>query len=453
MKYLGNRGSGIGRMRRSALVALVLPISLAAQEPRAQSAASVRVAAGDTTLARLLDRGLEANRTVHAARARVDAARAERTRTALELAPIVNAQGAYQRQRLSSAGFPGASGAFPDQDVWSAGVVLAWELDVFGRTRRAVQAQGARVSAAQEDLRDVHLVLAAELASAYHDLRGAQERLATAQHNATNQRNTLALTLDRLAAGRGNAFDSERARAQLSTTLAEIPAIEGLITASMHRIAVLVGEQPGAIAALAAPSQASWLPDSIVVPRADSLARRRPDVRGAERRVAATRALVGAARADYLPRLAIAGTAGYTSATAGALGNGATQRYAIGPVVTWPALDLGRVKAGVSAARAGEDEALARFEQIHLLAMEDIETSVVSYRAARERLRHLEDAAAASERAAELARMRFREGATDFLQVLDAERTLLAAQDQRASARTAAHRAWIGVYRATGGGW
>jgi multidrug efflux system outer membrane protein len=191
----------------------------------------------------------------------------------------------------------------------------------------------------------------------------------------------------------------------------------------------------------------------VTVERPDSLVRRRPDVRGAERELAASRAFVGSARAEYLPRLAVAGTAGYTASQLDALGRAGTPRYAIGPVLSWPALDLGRVRANVDAARAGEAESRARYEQSVLLALEELETALVRYRKASERLQHLEVAAAASERAAELARLQFEEGGADFLRVLDAERTMLDAQDRLAQGRTEATTRLVAVYRAVGGEW
>ncbi|HYF39309.1 MAG TPA: TolC family protein, partial [Gemmatimonadales bacterium] len=175
---------------------------------------------GDTTLTRLIGQLARSNFDLRAAEERVRGARAARTEVALDLAPTVTFAGGYTRQRLAGASFPIGSGTFPDQDIWDAGFDASWELDLFGRVRRNVQAQGAFVGVTQEDLRNVQILLTAELARAYFDLRGAQEQLAVATRNAENQRRTLALTRERLEAGRGTAFDTERAQAQLSFTLA-----------------------------------------------------------------------------------------------------------------------------------------------------------------------------------------------------------------------------------------
>src|SRR6266850_2891219 len=165
---------------------------------------------GDTTLERLVGEVVKSNHDVVAARARLRGARASRLQAALDFAPTVTATASYTRQRLSSAAFPGSVGggtAFPDQNVWDAGLALSWELDVFGRIRKSTQGRGALIAAAEEDVEDLQVLLAAELATAYFDLRGAQDRLQVARRNAENQQHTLDVTLQRLEAGRGNEFD------------------------------------------------------------------------------------------------------------------------------------------------------------------------------------------------------------------------------------------------------
>ena len=411
-------------------------------------------AIGDTTLERLIADGLDGNHDVRVADARVSGARAARLNSALDLTPAITATSGYTRQRIASPMVPGAIGSLPDQDLWDAGLRMSWEVDVFGRARRSLQGHGELVAASYEDRRDVEILLAAEIAAAYFDLRGAQDRLAVAERNAENQRGTLEITLQRLEAGRGTALDSERARAQLSATLADIPALQAAIATAEYRLGVLTARSPEALAPeLGGATMPTVLPEALAIDGTESFVFKRPDVRSAERQVAARSAFVGAAKAEYLPRVAIGGGAGYTSSSFDALGNGGTPRYTIGPVISWPALDFARVKAGVDAARAGESEAKARYEQTLLRARGEIETALVTYRRARERLHHLEESAAASERAAELARLRYTEGASDFLQVLDAERTLLEAQDRRALGRTNATTGLVSVYRALGGGW
>jgi outer membrane protein, multidrug efflux system len=408
---------------------------------------------GDTTLNRLLDELSRQNLDVRAAQARVRGARAARFASALDLAPTITASAAYTRQRISTASFPITEGGrFPDQDIWDAGFDASWELDLFGRLRRTLQAQGALVTATREDLRDVQVSLSAELARAYFDLRGSQEQLAVAERNAENQRRTLEVTRQRLEAGRGTAFDTERALAQLNFTLATIPALQSRVADAQYQVGVLVGRPPAAVAnelklAVALPD----FPKEVAVSSPDSVVRRRPDVSAAERQLAAERAFVGAAKADYLPRLSVGGSAGYSADKLGGLGDNGTFRYAVGPVLSWPFLNLGRVKAGVDAAQARRAEAEAQYNQTVLRALQEVESALIAYRTSRARVERVQDAALASERAAELARLRFSGGVADFLAVLDAERTQLDAENQLAQSRTDAATAYAALYKALGG--
>lgn len=435
------------------MLALVLaaPAAARAQDPAPAPPSAFWQVVADSTLDRLIGAALDANRDLRAVEARVREARAMRGEARLDLVPSVTMSAGYSRQRLASASFPGG-GRFPDQNVWDTGLQMAWELDVFGRVRKSLAGQSALLASAEEDVRDVQVILAAEVARAYYGLRGAQDRLTVAERNAENQRRTLDLTQDRLELGRGNALDIERAQAQLSSTLAMIPSIEAEIDAQENRIAVLLGTQPGK---LSLPRDGTVcpppLPEDLRVGDRTDLILTRPDVRSAERQLAARRAFTGAAKADYLPRISIGAVAGYTADAFDGLGRSGTPRYAIGPVISWPFLDIGRVRTRVDAARAGEAEAAARYEQTVLSAREELETALDAYARARERLAHLDDAAAASQRANDLARLRFEEGVTDFLEVLDAERRLLEAQDRLATGRTEATAWLVAVYRAMGG--
>jgi multidrug efflux system outer membrane protein len=409
---------------------------------------------GDTTLVRLLNEAAKANLDVRAAEARVRAARSARTQVALDLAPTVTFAGGYTRQRIAGASFPFGGGTFPDQDIWDGGFDASWELDLFGRVRRNLQAQGAFVAVTQEDLRDAQVSLTAELARSYFDLRGAQEQLVVAQRNAQNQRRTLQVTRQRLDAGRGTAFDTERALAQLSFTLASVPVLESRVREAQYQIGVLVGRPPAAVAAeLDSIGELPALPPVVSVARPDSIVRKRPDVAAAERQLAVQRALVGAAKADYLPRVTVGGSAGYTAASFDALGDRGTFNYAVGPIISWPALNLGRVKARVDESRAREAEAQAQYTQTVLRALQEVESALVRYRTSRSRVERINEAAMASERAADLARLRFSGGVADFLQVLDAERTQLEAQNQLAQSRTEAATAYAALYKALGGRW
>lgn len=410
---------------------------------------------GDTTLDRLIGGALRTNPQLRAASARVDAAGASRLQSALDMAPRLTASAGYTRRRLASSTFPGTGAvALPDQDLWESGLNATWDLDVFGRLRGGLRARNDLLGAAGEDVRDARIEVAAAVAQSYFDVRGAQDRLAVAQRNADNQRHTLELTQQRLEAGRGTELDTERARAQLSSTLAAIPTLEADLAAARNRLGTLTGQPAAELAErLSTPSEPPVLPDSVPPVDPQDVLRNRPDVAGAQRRVEATRALASSARADYLPRLSLSASAGYTASTVDAFGNEGTFNYAVGPVISWAAFDLGHVKARVDEAQAQQREASAQYEQAVRVAREELESATVRYRSARTRLDYLRDAADASERAATLARMRYEGGIADFLQVLDAERTLLAAQDQLAAGRIAAADAYVALYRARGASW
>jgi NodT family efflux transporter outer membrane factor (OMF) lipoprotein len=408
---------------------------------------------GDSALVALVREALKKNPDVHVAESRLRATRASRKLSAFDFAPTVTASAGVSRQRISVAQLPGLSVQPSQQDLWDGGFDASWELDVFGRITQNVRAQGAFVQSAEEDLQDVQLSLAAEVARTYFELRGAQSELEVARRNAENQRRTLALTRERLDAGRGTAFDTERAKAELSLTLAATPEIEARIAASKYRIAVLLGRSPGELpSALAESGGLPPLPDVVHVGSPKQLVRHRPDVISAERQLAARSMLVSAAEREYLPRFSIGASAGYTSSSLDGLGNTGTSRYIVGPVISWPFLNLGRVGTRAEGAEAEADAARARYESAVLGAVEEAETSIVTYRHARARLSDLSDAVKASTHALELAQLRFQEGVTDFLQVLDAQRTLLSAENQLAVGRTAAATSLVAVYKAVGGG-
>jgi NodT family efflux transporter outer membrane factor (OMF) lipoprotein len=426
-----------------------------AQAPAAAEGESFWAVLGDPTLERLIAEALEGNHDLRASEARVGAAEASRLHAALDLAPVITANAGYTRRRFSSYAFPGSGiGSLPDQNVWDSGLSASWEVDAFGRLRGGLRARGAYVDAAEEDVRDARLAVTAAVARGYFDLRGLQDQLAVARRNAENQGRTLELTRVRLEAGRGTEFDVERARAQLSFTLAAVPALEAEVAAAEYRIAVLVGRSPEALTSeLSADDAPSVLPERVPLVATQDVVAQRPDVLGARGRVTATQALTGSVRADYLPRLSFVAAAGYTAQAVDAFGRSGTFNYAFGPVLSWAAFDIGRVKARADEAQSLEVAARASYEQTVLRAEEELRAASARYGAARTRLDRLDEAAQASERAADLARVRYEGGVADFLQVLDAERTLLATQDQLAQARTAAAEAYVALYEARGGIW
>jgi len=409
---------------------------------------------GDSTLVTLVNEALRTSTDVQVAESRLTSARAARRLSAFDLAPTVTATGSATRSRLAMAQLPGLSFQPPSNSLYDVGFDASWELDVFGRVRRNVSAQSAFVEAAEHGFDDVQVSLAAEVARTYFELRGAQQQLAVAQRNADVQRRTVALTQDRLAAGRGTAFDTERARAVLQLTLAAVPAIETQISAQRFRLAVLLGRNAEELPpALAVAADLPALPDTVSVGSPQQLVRRRPDVLSAERQFAAQSLSVGVAQSAYLPRLTIGASAGYASTRFDSLTRSGSSRILVGPVLSWPLLDLGRVRQRVEIAQADEEEARVQYSATVLRAVEETQTALVAYDRSHARVGILTEAVRASTHAAELAQQRFEAGLTDFLQVLDAQRTQLEAENQLAQAHTAAVTSLVAVYKSTGGTW
>ncbi len=409
---------------------------------------------GDSTLTMLVREAERANMDLRIAESRLAGARASRRLSSFDLVPTITGTASSSRLQQSVAQIPGLTRQLPARQFWDVGFDASWELDLFGRVGRNVRGQSALVESSVHDLADVQVTVAAEVARTYFELRGAQRQLAVSERNATNQREILQITENRLAAGRGTAFDTERAKSVLYLTLATTPLLESQIALNRNRLAVLLGRTPDALpAALLASGALPRLPDTLYVGSPDQLVRRRPDVLRAERLLAARTLFVGSTRAEYLPRVALAARAGYVATTADSLFRQGNSRLLIGPVMTFPLFDIGRVRERVGIAEAGQEEAQAEYNATVLRALEESEGSLVTYDRAHARLAILTDAVRSSERAADLAKQRFEAGLTDLLQVLDAERTLLDAQNQFAAGHTAAATAAVAVYKAVGGTW
>jgi outer membrane protein, multidrug efflux system len=403
----------------------------------------------------LLDQWMEEavlrNHDIRIAETSIRAARAVLGGRKLERYPIATTQFSALKQEDSAAA---ALAPDPSQRLYDVTLDASWELDFFGRVRRSVQAAVAEANAATEDLRDTFVVVSAELARTYFEVKGARYRLSVAERNAENQRQTFDLTQALLEGGRGTDLDIARARAQLESTLASIPPIERDIDSGLHRLAVLLGESPNAIGPLlAATADLPPLPALLDIGDPAGLLRRRADVRSAERTLEADTARVGVAVADLFPRVSLLGSVGFLSASASDLGERDTRMTSFGPFLTWAAFDLGRVRANVRVANANLDAALLRYEQTVLLALEETENALFGFTSTRTRQARLEIAAQASQEAADLARLRYRDGADSFLTVLDAERRLLEAQDQLAQSATDTALAFVLLYKALGGGW
>jgi outer membrane protein, multidrug efflux system len=407
----------------------------------------------DEQLNEIIERALVANHDIRIATARLREARALRGEAKLDFAPTVQGSAGYTKARASERQIAPAPNADREQDFYDSGFDAFWELDFFGRVRREVEASSAQVQSAEAGVYATQVSVTAEVARNYFELRGAQQQLAVARRNADNQGETVRITTARLDAGRGTQLDSSRAQAQLSATLATIPDLEAGVTRSMLRLGVLTGQAPEALLPqLSAARALPTLPVAHDIGTPELLLRRRPDIRVAERNLAAATAEIGVAVGDLFPRITFLGRWGFDAVNRGDLGESGSESYSFGPSISWAAFDLGRVRQKVKQREAATDRALATYEQTVLQALEETDASLTTYSKAIVKQQHLQDSAAASLEASKLARARYENGVADFLTVLDAERTSLAAEDQLARSETQTATALLATYKALGGG-
>jgi multidrug efflux system outer membrane protein len=403
---------------------------------------------GDPVLSGLVDRALANDLDLRIVAARVDEARALSRATERARWPATAVEAVRDERNAQQPGFTNQR---VESQSYEAGVATFWEIDLFGRVRRGIEAAAAETQAAEADLHAAQVLVAAEVVATYLELRGAQKRLDVARANRDSQRETLELTQVRLDLGRGTELDVASASARLAQTEAGIPPLVADEAIAMHRLAVLTGSRPGALDSSLEPREIPPRLTTLEVGPPESLLRRRPDVRAAERRLAAAVARVGVAKADLFPRLSLSGFIGFVAGDADELGESTSRAWSATPVLSWAG--FAGERAQLRAAEAQADGVLAVYEQTVLRALEETENAFVTYSQNRNRLVAAVAQADASRRAAELARIRYREGALDFLRLLDAERTVLEAEDAVAITETALNRSVVLIYKALGGGW
>ena len=403
----------------------------------------------DPLLVELIEAGLAENHDLRVASQNLAIARARLGDSEWQRLPRSELGSEVSRTRTSQEV---SSASQPTENRYSADFSISWELDVFGRVRRLVEAAEAGVQASAEDLHDVQVMVSADIATGYLSLRAAQLRLQVARQNGDIQQQTVELTEALLEGGQGNAVDVQLSRAQLATTRAGIPVLEADVQQAMHRIAVLTGRPPTALRERLSPvTSLPATPTTVEIGTPYALLQRRPDVRAAERRLAATTARIGVATADLYPRFDLAGLLGVAAREFSSLSAGTAETWRIGLGVTWPAFDLQRAQLAVEISEAEMQAQLARYQQSVLVALEETETALVRYLKNRERLAHARDAAVASRDAAALSRERFQAGASGFLAVLEAETRRLEAEDRLAQAEAALGLSLVTLYRSLGG--
>lgn len=443
--------------------ATTMPAQWSTTQPATQSAVDVSLGEWwrifrDPVLDDLIAQSVQGSLDLRAATARLVEARALRRVTAADELPSLDASGQYQRRR-ASANAQGSdarrfSNVGDDTNYWQGGFDANWEVDVFGRVRRSVEAAEADIAVAEEARRNVLVSLMAEVAREYVELRGFQQRVVIAQRNVRTQRQSLELTQARAQAGLVTQLDVAQQQAQLATTQAQIPALVAAAAQSRHRLSVLMGRQPQEILpaleqTATVPAAASIVP--VVLP--SELLLRRPDIRQAERSLSAATARIGVATADLYPRFSLTGAFGLESLSAADFFSKDSFFYSVGPTVRWPIFNAGRIRGNVQVQTARQEQALVQYESTVLSALADVENSLVAYVNEQVRRRSLVEAVEASRTAVALADELYARGLSDFLAVLEAQRSLFANEDLLVQSDRAVAVSLVSLYKALGGGW
>lgn len=400
----------------------------------------------DPVLDQLVRGALIANLDVRIAVSRVNEARAVFSERRLDLAPHVTmgVEGTRTKQPVEGQGRV-------ETDSYSAGFDAAWELDLFGSVRRSTEAAHADLQAQRNDLQAMQVTVAAEVARNYFELRGTQKRLDVARRILKTLGETQRLTESRFDLGAGSQLEVQSSLARVRAVEADVPLLEAVEGQSRHRLAVLAGKRPGELDSLLAPRPAPAFAKALPIGDTTELLRQRPDVRAAERRLAAATARVGVATADLFPRVSLRGFIGFLSGGWGNLVNGDNRAWQVTPSISWAAFDMGSVRARLRASEAQADGVAAQYEKAVLGALEETENALLSYAKQQAQLKLRLEQSVAARRAAELAEVRYRAGSSDFLTLLDAQRTQLAADDALAQAEAGVNVGVVAIYKSLGG--
>jgi len=413
----------------------------------------------DIELDSLIERAAQSNLDLRVAEARLRQARSARGGSAADFWPAVSSSGSAARAKQSEN--QPLIGALPlppnfpfEYSVYQAGFDASWELDVFGGKRRALEATTADWEGAIEARNDTMVSLLAEVARNYVELRGTQQRLEIARGDLRLEEEALELTRARLEGGVATDLDVTRTTALLADMQAAIPPLETEARAAMYGLGVLLGQPPGELVAELAPSGSlPQPPPEVPIGLPSDLLRRRPDVRRAERQLAAETARIGVAKSDWFPKISLTGDAGFEGVSVSKWFEPASRFWSIGPSVQWNALDFGRVRAQVHAQTAVQEAALATYQKAVLVSLQEAEDALVAYAQEQNRRRALIDAVVQNRHSLALADSLYKNGRVNFLDVLDARRSLFQADDQLALSDQTVSLDLIALYKALGGGW
>ena len=410
----------------------------------------------DPTLTSLEERAVRSNLDLKQAEARIRQARAARGIAVGALGPTVDGTGAVQRSRT-----PGRNSNWTDgqtrgvvSNFYDAGFDAGWELDIFGGIRRGIEAADADLLSAVENRRDVLVTLTAEVARNYIELRAFQQRIEIARQNLATQEHSARLTRLRFEGGFASGLDVANANAQVATTTSQIPFLESAAQQSIYALGILLGRAPAELLPELAPaSPIPAAPPAAPAGVPSDLLRRRPDIRQAEADIHAATARIGVVTADLFPRFTITGSAGVRSGDFSSWLSWNQRFYSFGPSASWRVFDTGRTRAAIEQQEALQEQALIAYQQTLLRALQEVENALIASAKEQERRESLATAVAANRKAVSLSKTLYTEGQTDFLSVLDAQRSLFVTEEALALSNSAVSTDLVALYKALGGGW
>jgi NodT family efflux transporter outer membrane factor (OMF) lipoprotein len=406
---------------------------------------------GDDTLNALITRASTNNLDLKTAASRIEQAAALRGVSASQYFPEIIAGGAASAVQTSKAQTP--AGSDREGELYQASLSMAWELDLWGRIRRSVESSDASLQATVENYRDIMVVLYADIAANYINVRTLQERIEFAENNLNAQMETMELTQNRYDAGLVPALDVSQAELNRSRTESVIPPLNQQLVEAINRLSVLTGNMPYALQQeLEETKPIPAASANVVAGLPAELLRQRPDIRRAERELAAQNALIGATQAELYPTLTLPGTLTLESGD-GDLFRSANTAYSFGPQLRWSIFNGRRISSQVDAERAATKAALLTYEQTILLALEEVEDAMAAYANEKDRIQSLQSAEASARKSVELVTELYKSGLTDFQNVLNMEQALLDQQDLLASSRGLISANLVAIYKALGGGW
>ncbi len=403
----------------------------------------------DPVLNDLMNRAVQGNLDLKAARARIREARAMRHIAHAALFPTLDTSASASENRTSENSVGGR-----DNELYAARFDAGWELDVFGGIRRQEEAAQAELEATRAGFHDVLVTLLAETALNYVEVRTLQAALRVIDANIESQQKTYDLNRSRYRAGIIDGLAVQQSLYNLQRTRSQVPNLKAELEAAKNRLAILLGRQPGMLEnLLSTPGPIPVPPPTIAVGVPAETLRRRPDVRRAERQLAAATARIGVATADLYPKFQLLGTIGLESLHGGDLFQWASRFWSFGPAVHWRVFDAGAIRQNIEVQSARQQQALIRYQAAVLNALEEVENVLVSFAQEQRRREYLKKAVTAAQRAEYLARDRYRAGLVDFTTVLDAQRARQSLEDQLVQSEGTVTSNLVRLYKALGGGW